>query len=970
MLPVLWRLTVRAASAMALLALIAGIPAGLVGFIGWPLPDHLPNLQELHQFLTHGISDRTVVNGLAIALWLVWVLIISCTAVEAAASARGVQAPRLRLLGPIQNLTATLVAGLTAGIIAATSNPATGGILGPPTAAAVPSASATADLVLPSATADLVLPASPDRRIVLTAHTTTNTTTVQPSTAHTISADTIAAPATVGSVTLVINNCGFEHRVVKDESLWRIADLCLGDPHRWPEIWHLNQGRYWSHVSGHTTFHDPDLIYPGWVLELPHDATPPQGSTPITPPANPPTPAPTPSAPAPAANPSPATTSASPAPTTSSPAAQPSTAAAAVPSGLAASPSATDPALTGTPSAAHSVPPSASPAANPPWHRSPIGDGIHLPGGWITTGLGAALLAAVAMVWRRRRHRYIPTPITTPVLDDADLTPPLAALTRIRQGLRRTRLQHLPEPARSVTVREYNAAAVKPVLAPIGPSGTDLAGAGTLPLAAGLGLTGPGAHDAARALLVAVLSAGSPRDPDAQGRAIIPASTLATLIAVSAIELGPMSRLTVTSSLAEAITALEEEIIRRSRIIADAQVADIAALRSANAYAEPLPQLLLIADTPDPGWHQRLATAIGLGAKVEIGAALLGEWPPGTTLHVASDGTTTGGGDGQRLAVLDTDTAVDALTMLHEALSASPPITATIADHHVSGRIPAGVRDHPALVAPDQAATPTGIGAPVRVRILGTPAVLDIDGKRANKLREKSLELLVYLAVNRSGAPLDQIMEAIWPDVILKRATQRLSNNVTNLRNVLRAIWAENQPDNTDHDKIDPVINSGGHYRLDPAIIDVDWWTVLDAYAKSAKATDDTTRRSFLDAAIAAIGGPLAAQTDYEWADIDRERVRRHLIKIYTHAAALHAGDNPHQARLLLDAACDIDPLSEDLAGQAMRAAAALGDADSIRHRLDTLRQALDDADLDITDTIQDLATSLLHDLTRHHHQP
>ncbi|HZM79907.1 MAG TPA: BTAD domain-containing putative transcriptional regulator [Candidatus Limnocylindrales bacterium] len=948
MLAVAGRLLIRLGSATALLTMLAAVPAGLAVYIGWPLPDHIPSGDELTSFLTSGIGDHTIIDAIAILLWLVWALFTIAVGVEAAAAIRGVQAPRVHALGPLQGLASILVTGLTASVIA-------GSALIPTTAASIfgPPATATA--------ASTVMPASLDRPVLLTTAGASD-----------------AGPQlrTVGTVTLVIDGCGYEHTVVKHESLWRIAELCLGDPRRWPEIWELNKGKYWPHVSGTKKFIDPDVIFPGWVLDLPADAVLPAQTAPLSPPiqTTPPQP-PTPSA---SASPS-AQTSPS-----ASPATQPS-----------ASPSAsTDGGVVGlipSPPASHHLSASASPTASTqatssatadaegtqtPATDEAVHDGVTLPGGWITAGLATGLLAAVAMVWKRRRHRYTPTPIATPVLTDDDLVPPLAASTRIRQALRRANPTTVEVSVAAPTVREYSAAHTKPALPPVGPSGADLAGAGGLLLAAGLGLTGPGAHDAARAMLVAVLSSGTLDDPDAQGRAIIPATTLATLIAVSAVELGPIPRLTIAASMTEAMTILEEEIIRRARILGEQEVTDVAALRASDAYAEPLPQLLLIADTPDPARQRRLATAIGLGETVDIGAVLLGEWPHGTTLSIAGDGATTGGDGRQRLAVLDTDNAAEVLTMLHEAYGDDPgaqparAVTSTSAPFHTQADDqldPEPVQDDTGGEPATQ--IPVVYGARrVQVRVLGTPAVLDFSGQPVHKLRAKSVELLVYLAVNRTGAPLAQIMEALWPDASWRRASERLSTCVANLRRAIRAVLADGHDEpGTESHRIEPVINSGGHYRLDPGIVDIDWWNVLDAYAQVAGSTDDTARLAHLKTAIDAIGGGLADGADYEWADTDRENVRRHHIKIYTYAADLLARDDPHQARVLLDTACQVDPLSEDLARRTMRAAAALGDADAVRHRLRTLRRSLESHGLELNADTEKLANDLVRELTRQH---
>ncbi len=58
------------------------------------------------------------------------------------------------------------------------------------------------------------------------------------------------------------------HVVERGESLWSIADDHLGDSTRWPEIYEVNEGRTFGDGR---TLADPDLIHPGWELELPGD---------------------------------------------------------------------------------------------------------------------------------------------------------------------------------------------------------------------------------------------------------------------------------------------------------------------------------------------------------------------------------------------------------------------------------------------------------------------------------------------------------------------------------------------------------------------------------------------------------------------------------------------------------------------------------------------------------------------------
>src|SRR5690606_40733811 len=53
------------------------------------------------------------------------------------------------------------------------------------------------------------------------------------------------------------------------ESLWEIAEKCLGDGRRYPEIFHLNRDKVQPDGS---RLRMSDLIRPGWVLDMPDDA--------------------------------------------------------------------------------------------------------------------------------------------------------------------------------------------------------------------------------------------------------------------------------------------------------------------------------------------------------------------------------------------------------------------------------------------------------------------------------------------------------------------------------------------------------------------------------------------------------------------------------------------------------------------------------------------------------------------------
>lgn len=762
----------------------------------------------------------------------------------------------------------------------------------------------------------LAAPASP---ATATAPASTATTAVTAASAPTAPAEAQPTPGTIAAsgkdtqVKFVIR--GQRHHVIvrPGDTMSKIAKQWLGDADRWPEICKLNLHRHWPKVGG--TLRDCDLLYPRWDLRLPDDARPPTAAVP--------------------ARPQPAAATQEQLRALDLPPMDNELHASAAP----ASPAAPSIAALPTPTA------SAAEQQVPTVALSPAGmnsadEGVQLPGGWAPIGLAAALAAAAGLVMRRRRAGYVPAPIDAPLPADNATSLPVAFVGLLRRALHRTSRPNNPT---DTAAAEQS-----------GPTGAQLAGADDLPLTAGLGLIGPGALDAARGILVATLSSGHRDDPDAQGQAVMPTETLQTLLGTAAEAVTPVRRLHVTDTIGEAVAFLEEEIIRRSRIVADAQTTEAVDLHRPDAYAEPLPQLLLIAGTPDPRWHTRLATAVALGESVGIGTVIIGEWPRGTTVEVAADGTTTGAG-GHRLAVLDTGTATQALQMLREAHGDTADVQplATVSARQ-DGQVP------PTASRRARRTDRSRQQPPVRVKVLGTPAVLDQAGRPAPRLRTAAKELMVYLVMHRDGAPIGDILEAIYPDATVSRASERLSTDVANLRRVIRAVAGPTD----DGRRLEPVVNSGGHYRLNADVVDADWWTIIDEYAQVAVAPDEQHRLKHLRAALAEISGPLAQGCLYEWSTTDEERVRRCTLTIYAQAAAIFADSDPHQARALLDAACAVDPLSEALAVRAMRAAAAQRDIDAIGHRLAILTRALHQAGLELSEQTATIAQQLLSDLT------
>ena len=181
------------------------------------------------------------------------------------------------------------------------------------------------------------------------------------------------------------------YQVAPGDTLWSIAAAELGNPWRWPEIYHLNRER--AEPDGQHLA-DPDLIYPGWTLLVPaSSAAPPRPAASHPHPRHPAPPAghaPAPHHPAPGRH------------------------------------------------RATSRPPAGHPGSKPahpgsPGPRTDRGGGIHLPGGGLAgITLAVAVSAAIVLAGVQRRRRYRPAAAAASSLrpDEPPLPAAIAALRR------------------------------------------------------------------------------------------------------------------------------------------------------------------------------------------------------------------------------------------------------------------------------------------------------------------------------------------------------------------------------------------------------------------------------------------------------------------------------------------------------------------------------------------------------------
>jgi DNA-binding SARP family transcriptional activator len=232
----LGRLTRSLAAAIALAAIVAGLPAALVLWGTSPVRGRLEG-DALRDVAYELGSERVLVGALTIAAWIVWALFLRALVLEvvAARQANTADLASARSGGePLRSLARGLVVWLTmtAGTIGSLSN------AGTPAIASVLPPAATAQLVAVPAAA--TSPPAPPR------------------------ADAPAPPqspsppATAAGARVVVN---------APSDAWNLAERHLGDGLRWRELWQNNRdvvqpdGQRWT---------DPEATVPaGWELILP-----------------------------------------------------------------------------------------------------------------------------------------------------------------------------------------------------------------------------------------------------------------------------------------------------------------------------------------------------------------------------------------------------------------------------------------------------------------------------------------------------------------------------------------------------------------------------------------------------------------------------------------------------------------------------------------------------------------------------
>src|SRR5262249_6422577 len=163
--------------------------------------------------------------------------------------------------------------------------------------------------------------------------------------------------------------------------------------------------------------------------------------------------------------------------------------------------------------------------------------------------------------------------------------------------------------------------------------------------------------------------------------------------------------------------------------------------------------------------------------------------------------------------------------------------------------------------------------APVRLSVLGPPALATADGPIPTGVRRGSLAVLAVLAAHPRGRTFEELAADLHPDADQETGINRVRTDLNAVRSLLREVTGiEGRGKFIVHEA------ASGRYRIDPSLIEVDLWRMLAAIDRANQAGDDETAcLSALREAVACYGGDFAEGQDRAWI-IDYATTYRHQL--------------------------------------------------------------------------------------------
>lgn len=288
------------AALIVLAGIVVGLPLLLLALGGNPLPTSLPGPEEIRTSLLTQDDGTLALAGAKLLGWLVWAGLTASILVEAASALRGVRAPALPVLALPQSGMRPLVVAAVAlfitapgGTVPASAAPTPVAATAPvPTTVAAPTAE-TPKTTLTASTAAPQTSPTPDQDATRPYEVRPGDTLWSIAEAHLgsghdyhrivdLNRDHLSGGADWVTPGMVLQVPGTrdtgssgeqdEQEVVVEtgDTLSALAAEHLGEADRWPEIYEASTGTV---QPDGRRLQDPDLIYPGWRLDLPEAET-------------------------------------------------------------------------------------------------------------------------------------------------------------------------------------------------------------------------------------------------------------------------------------------------------------------------------------------------------------------------------------------------------------------------------------------------------------------------------------------------------------------------------------------------------------------------------------------------------------------------------------------------------------------------------------------------------------------------
>ncbi|MBL0884856.1 BTAD domain-containing putative transcriptional regulator [Myceligenerans indicum] len=261
---------------LVVLGLTVGLPYVLLFVAGNPLTNGVLDPANLLRILTSPDDGTLLMSLLQIVGWVAWVVLALSIVVELFFQVRGVRAPHLPGLGMPQGLARGLVGAVMLLFTVMPAGHAAALGSGVPSPGAVPpsSVATTLDQSGTGQGAATTPGAAADRRTVgqdgaAGMHGPASTAPEPASDANRgrrASHRTAPGNGTPAGRTQPAARADKDVVVRPGDTLWGIAEAELGDGSKYPELYEASQD---VHQPGGARLTDPDLIHPGWTIQVP-----------------------------------------------------------------------------------------------------------------------------------------------------------------------------------------------------------------------------------------------------------------------------------------------------------------------------------------------------------------------------------------------------------------------------------------------------------------------------------------------------------------------------------------------------------------------------------------------------------------------------------------------------------------------------------------------------------------------------